>query len=430
MTERRGMLQKIFGPIATGFRKLYTQLRILSGYTPVFTPWQGKPYEADVVRAAVDAIARNAAKLRAKHIRRVNGEIVPVGGQIERLLTVRPNPNMNAYDFLYRLVTTLMIDNNAFAYPVWDGLNLVAIWPINCTMAEFLEDDSKTIYIKFYFFDGGQVVLPYSEVIHLRRHYYSNDLLGETNDPINSTLDVIHTTNEGLAQAVKTSAYLRGLLKFQGMLKPEDIKANRDRFVAEYMTVQNSGGIAALDSKSDYIELKNQPLMVNAAHMKELRDAVFRYFGVNEKIVMGNYNEDEWNAFYESTIEPIATQMSLEFTGKLFTDRERGFGNEIIFEANRLQYASVSTKLALVALVDRGAMTPNEWREVFNLAPTEGGDKPIRRLDTRPTDETDKSESDDKKGGESDVGNSSDEEGNTFGGDPGTGTDGQSGDDR
>ena len=122
----------------------------MSGYTPIFTPWQGNPYAADVVRAAVDAIARNAAKLKAKHIRRVDGQIIPVGGQIERLLQVRPNPNMNAYDFLYKLITTLMIDNNAFAYPVWDGLNLVAIWPINCTMAEFLEDDSGTIYVRFY----------------------------------------------------------------------------------------------------------------------------------------------------------------------------------------------------------------------------------------------------------------------------------------
>jgi len=386
MIERRNLFQKIFEVI--GSRKTLSQLRMLSGYTPVFTPWQGKPYAADVVRAAVDAIARNAAKLRAKHIRRVNGKIVPVGKQIERLLTVRPNSNMNAYDFLYRLITTLMIENNAWAYPVWDGFNLVAIWPINCTMAEFLEDESKTIYVKFYFFDGGQVVLPYSEVIHLRRHYYNNDLLGEPNDPINSVLSAIHTTNEGLAQAVKTSAHIRGILKFQGMLKPEDIKENRDRFVSEYLTMQNTGGIAALDSKAEYIPVDIEPKMVNAAQMKELRDAVFRYFGVNEKIVMGNYTENEWNAFYESTIEPIATQMGLEFTSKLFTEQERRFGNEIIFEANRLQYASVSTKLALVALVDRGAMTPNEWREVFNLAPIDGGDKPIRRLDTRPTDET------------------------------------------
>jgi HK97 family phage portal protein len=296
---------------------------------------------------------------------------------------------MTAYDFLYKLVTTLMIDNNAFAYPLWDGVNLIAVWPVNCNMAEFLEDASGTVYVKFYFGTGQHVILPYSEVIHLRRHFYKNDMAGESNKPVNATLEAIHTTNEGLAQAVKTSANLRGIIKYQGILKESDIKANRDRFVNEYMTVQNTGGVAALDGKADYIELKNDPKMINAAQMKELRDAVYRYFGVNESIIMGKYTEEEWNAFYESTIEPLAVQMSLEFTSKLFTERELGFGNEIIFEANRLQYASVKTKLALREMVDRGALTPNEWREAFNLAPVEGGDKPIRRLDTRPTDETD-----------------------------------------
>jgi phage portal protein BeeE len=133
--------------------------------------------------------------------------------------------------------------------------------------------------------------------------------------------------------------------------------------------------------------------------MKELRDAVFRYFGVNENVVMGRYDEDEYNAFYESVLEPIAVQASLEFTSKLFTQREQGHGNEIIFESNRLQYASVTTKLALMQMVDRGALTPNEWREAFNLAPVDGGDKPIRRLDTRPTDEDSGGDDDDHQEG-------------------------------
>ncbi len=349
MAEKRSLFQKIFGVFRD--RRPLTQLRMLSGYNPIFTPWSNKPYEADVVRSAVDAIARNAAKLKAKHIRRVDGQIIPVGGQIERLLQVRPNQNMNAYDFLYKLVTTLMIDNNAFAY------------------------------IKFHFFDGESLVLPYSEVIHLRRHYYANDLLGENNVPINATLSAIHTTNEGLAQAVKTSANLRGIIKYQGMLKESDIKANRDRFVAEYMTMQNTGGIAALDAKAEYIPLNNEPKMVNAAQMKELRDAVYRYFGVNENIIMGKYSEEEWAAFYEGTIEPLAVQMSLEFTSKLFTERERGFGNEIIFEANRLQYASVNTKVAMVEkMMPMGLLTINEAREIFNLAPVEDGDKRLVSL--------------------------------------------------
>ncbi len=409
--EQRNWLQRIFGNLFAR-RTGLSQVKVMAGYTPVFTPWGGKPYEADVVRAAVDAVARNAAKLKAKHIRRVNGDVIQVGGHIERLLQVRPNPRMNAYDFLYKMVSTALLDNNAFAYPQWESGQLVAIWPVSCVGADILEDERGQLYVKFYFADQGNVVLPYSDVIHLRRHYYDNDMLGSPNTPINTTLSVIHTTREGLAQAVKTSAHLRGILKFQGMLKESDIEANRQRFVEQYMTIQNTGGIAALDAKADYQELKNDPKMIDDKQMRELRDTVFRYFGVNENIIMGRYTEDEWNAFYESTIEPLAVQMSLEFTTKLFSDREIGHGNEIVFESNRLQYASVKTKLALVAMVDRGAMTPNEWREVFNLSPIEGGDKPIRRLDTRPTDETDQGGG---TGGKS-------QEGDPPGGDPGTGT--------
>lgn len=386
--EQRNWLQRLFGRFVG--RTGLTQVKVMAGYTPIFTPWGERPYEADVVRAAVDAIARNAAKLKAKHIRRVNGEVIHVkNSDIERVLSLRPNPRMSAYDLLYKLVTTLMMDNNAWAYPVWEAGRLVAVYPVNCVSAELLEDSAGTLYVKFYFMEGGTVVLPYSDVIHLRRHYYNNDLLGEPNRPINATLSAIHTTNEGLAQAVKTSAALRGILKFHGMLKESDIEAQRERFIKEYLTVSNSGGIAALDAKAEYLPLNTEPKMINAAQMKELRDAVFRYFGVNEAIIMGNYTEDQWNAFYESTLEPLAVQMSLEFTTKLFSDREIGHGNEIVFEANRLQYASVSTKLGLVQLVDRGIMTPNQLAEVFNLPPVPGGDTPIRRLDTRPVDETD-----------------------------------------
>jgi HK97 family phage portal protein len=412
--EARSLVQKLFGGLAR--RVGLSQVKVMAGYTPVFTPWGNKPYEADVVRAAVDAIARNAAKLKAKHVRRINGDVIPVGDQIERLLQMRPNPRMSAYDFLYKLISTTLLDNNAFAYPHWERGQLAAVWPINCVASEFLEDEAGNIYVKFYFSDERASVLPYEDVIHIRRHFYGNDLLGDTNQPINSTLSAIHTTNEGLAQAVKTSAHLRGLLKFSGMLKQEDMEAQRQKFVDQYMTVQNHGGIAATDAKAEYQELKNSPLMVNAGQMKELRDAVFRYFGVNESIVMGKYSEDDWNAFYESTIEPLAVQLSMEFTAKLFSDRERGHGNEIVFEANRLQYASVQTKLALVQLVDRGGMTPNEWREVFNLGPIEGGDKPIRRLDTRPTDED--------KGGDSD--DNAEPEGSGEAGDSSGGTEGSS----
>jgi HK97 family phage portal protein len=359
---------------------IYDQLKLLNGYNAVFTSWGTDPYSADVVRGAVDAIARNAAKLKPKHIKRVGADIQPMGGQVERILQVRPNPNMNAYDFLYKMVTALMIDNNAYAYPVWEGATLKAVWPIVASQVEYIEDKAGQIAVRFWFNDSSAILM-YDEIIHLRRHFFRNDMVGETNKAINSTLDAIHTTNEGLGQAVKTSASLRGILKYQGILKESDIKANRDRFVAEYLVVQNNGGVAALDSKADYTELKSQPLMVDAAQMKELRDSVYRYYGVNEKIVMGDYQEQGWDAFYESTLEPLAVQMSLEFTSKLFSPGERTRGHEIIFEANRLQYVSTKTKVSMLRdLAPLGLFTINEGREIFNLAPVEGGDKRIQTL--------------------------------------------------
>ncbi len=387
--ERRSLFQMMFGrkPRAD---TIYNQLKLLNGYNAVFTTWGNDPYSADVVRGAVDAIARNAAKLKPKHIKRTGKDIQPVGGQVERVLQVRPNPNMSTYDFLYKMVTALLMDNNAFAYPVWEGTTLKAVWPVIAQQTEFIEDQLGQIGVRFWFSDDS-IILPYDEVIHLRRHYYKNDLAGENNKALNNTLEAIHTTNEGLGQAVKTSASLRGILKYQGILKESDIKANRDRFVEEYLVVQNNGGVAALDSKADYTELKSQPLMVDAAQMKELRENVYRYFGVNEKIITGSYSEQDWDAFYESTLEPLAVQMSLEFTSKLFTTGERGRGHEIVFEANRLQYVSTKTKVQMLKdLAPLGLFTINEGREIFNLAPVEGGDKRIQTLNVVDADKASK----------------------------------------
>lgn len=377
----------IFGGKTRPSEKQQTLLRMLNGFNPTFSPFSGDAYDSDVVRAAVDAIARNAAKLKPKHIRVTADGVQEMKSHIERLLSVRPNPYMSAYDFLYKVVTLLYLQNNAFIFIDWDetGAMVRGFYPIPASVVEFLEPPRGQTMpnVRFRFLGGQSVVLPYDQIAHLRRFFYRNDLFGETSDrALTPTLELISTTDQGIANAVKSSAFLRGILKFTQMLKPEDLKKQRDDFVKDYLDIANNGGVAATDAKADYIPLNSDPKMIDDKQMAQIKDKVYSYFGVNEKIVKSNYTEDEWNAFYESVIEPIAIQLSLELTAKVFTDRERGFGNAIIFEANRLQYTSTKTKLELREMVDRGALTPNEWREAFNMAPIEGGDKPIRRLDT------------------------------------------------
>ncbi|MBC2478629.1 phage portal protein, partial [Clostridium beijerinckii] len=188
---------------------------------------------------------------------------------------------------------------------------------------------------------------------------------------------------QGIVKAVKNSGVIRWLLKFNNSLRPEDIKKNVEDFTKSFLATSNEGGAAGVDSKSEATQIHPDDYVPNAAQIDRTTKRIYSFFNTNEKIVQSNYNEDEWNAYYESEIEPLAMQLSNEYTRKLFNRRERGFGNRIIFAANNLQYASMSTKLGLLAMVDRGALTANEWREVINLPPIEDGDKPIRRLDTQ-----------------------------------------------
>jgi phage portal protein BeeE len=172
------------------------------------------------------------------------------------------------------------------------------------------------------------------------------------------------------------------------MLSPDDLRKQKETFVKDYMNLENEGGIASLDATQEFKEISLKPTTATAEEADAYRERVYRYFGINKKIITSNYSESEYDAFYESRIEPFLIALSLELTRKIFSERELSFGNQVWFESNRLQYASAKTKISMVALVDRGLMTPNEYRALFNMAPYEGGDEFVLRLDTQKTGDT------------------------------------------
>ncbi len=200
-------------------------------------------------------------------------------------------------------------------------------------------------------------------------------------------MEVVSTTDQGIVKAIRNSGMVKWLLKFNSAMRPEDVTKKTNEFTENFLNIENSGGAAGVDSKVDAKQIEPKDYVPNAAVIDRTTQRIYSFFNTNEKIVQSKYNEDEWNSYYESEIEPLAMQWSNEDTRKIFTRRERGFGNKIIYSANNLQYASMTTKLGLVAMVDRSAMTPNEWREVLNLPPIEDGDKPLRRLDTMQVNE-------------------------------------------
>lgn len=374
------MLGKIFG--GKSQPEPTTYYKTLNDYAPYFSNFNGGIFDSDVGRTCIDAIARNAAKLKPRHIRRLSKDKVEgVGSNIEYLLGVRPNIYMNAYDFLYKVVAQLYTSNNAFIYIRYEAGKIVGFYPINYSsleMVEYLGD----LYCKFTFATGFKMTVPYSEMIHLRRHFNRDDLFGEDSlKPFKPTLSLMQTINQGIVNSIKSSARLRGLLKYTATIRPEDLVKQRDQFINDYLRIDNNGGIGVLDAKADFIPVNLEPKMADGEQMKQVRESAYRYFGISEKIINSTYDENEWNAFYESVIEPIAVQLSLEFTSKIFTSRELGHGNEIVFEANRLQYASAKTKIELLKqLMPLGLLSVNEGREIFNMSAVEDGDKRIISL--------------------------------------------------
>ena len=364
-----------------------SRVEVMNGGPAIFTQFSGNAYESDIYRSAVDSIARNVAKLKPVHVVTIDRNRKDGDNYLNRILQVRPNPYMTAYDMFYKIVTHYYLYNNAFAYLQKDeNGKLTGIYPLSPVNMEYLTDLTGELYCRFFFAGDKQVTLSFRDVFTIRRFYNSNDLLGDKNTAILNTLDLAHTQNEGISNSIKSSATIKGLLKYNQILSPENLKKEKEEFIKDYLSISNNGGIAALDSKMDYVPLEIKGVSIDNEQMSAVKQKIYDYLGVSEKIINSTYNEDEWSAFYESVVEVIGLQISLELTDKIFTPREQAFGNSIIMEANRLQFASNATKTNMLKeLMPLGLFTVNQALEILNLPSVEDGDRRVQTLNVANT---------------------------------------------
>ena len=350
-----------------------------------FYSWNGTIYKSDIVRACIRPKVKAIGKLIPQHIRNNKQEGFKVNPEpYIRFLYEEPNPYMSGQVFREKMATQLALNNNAFALIVRDENGYpVEMYNIPCTGVEAIYNSYGDLFLKFTNRNGVVVTYPYTDIIHLRQDINENDIFGDSpREALLPLMEIVSTTDQGIVKAIKNSGTIKWLLKFNANMRQDDIKSQTKEFTENFLGIENSGGAAGIDAKADAQQIEPKDYVPNALVIDRTTQRIFSFFNTNENIVQSKYTEDEWNAYYESESEPLAMQWSNEDTRKLFNRRERGFGNKIIYTSNNLQYASMSTKLGLQAMVDRGALTPNEWREILNLPPVEGGDKPLRRLDT------------------------------------------------
>lgn len=356
-----------------------------------FYSYNGNLYASDIVRSCIRPKTQAIGKAVAKHIRtdqvttQVNPEVYI------RFLLEEPNPYMSGQMLQEKLANQLALNNNAFALIERNENGLAtSIYPINSSSVEALENNQGQVFLRFLI-KGKYYTFKYSDVIHLRRDFNGNDIFGENPaKALTQLMDIISTTDQGIVKAIKNSNIIKWLLKFNTTLREEDIKRQTKEFVDSFLSIDSeASGAAATDAKFDAQQVDPKNYVPNSTQTKGTVDRIYSFFNTNENIIQSSYNEDQWISYYEAEIEPVLIQMSNEFTRKLFTRRERGFGNKIIFESSNLNFASMQTKLNLVQFVDRGIMNPDEVRAILNMAPIPDGlgQAYIRRLDTREIEE-------------------------------------------
>lgn len=365
-----GLFENIFRKPAQA-EKVQGYFKTLSAYTPTFTTYEGGVYEMELTRAAIHAFATQCSKLKPEIIGSAYQELA-------NKLLFNPNPYMDTTKFLYRLATILKVNNTAFIVPIMDptGAYITGYYPVLPMQTEVMEYMGRP-YLRYSFANGQKATIEFERVGILNQHQYKDDFFGENNRALYPTMQLISTQNQGIIEGVKQSANIRFLAKLANIFKASDIAAERKRFMEDNLSSDNNSGVLMFDNK--YAEVKqidSKPFVVDADQMKAIQTNVFNYFGVNEKILQNSFSEDEWNAYYEGAIEPFALQLSLVMTNMTFSEKEKAYGNQILFTANRLQYASNATKLSIVTqLFDRGFLTHNQGREIFNMGPVTDGDK-------------------------------------------------------
>ena len=344
--------------------------KMLNGYSPTFTSFNGGVYEMDLTRVAINSFATHCSKLKPE----IEGS---AHKRLERVLQYKPNYFMDTVKFIKRLATILAVENTAFIVPIEDEAgNLCGWYPIRPQRCEVVEAAGQ-VYLRYLFANGEYGAIEFERVGIMTDFEYSDDLFGEDNTTLKPTMQLIHTQNEGIINAVKNSANIRFLAKVANMLKPEDIKKERERFTEDNLSADNKSGMIIYDNKfSDLKQVESKPYTPNALQMQQIQDSVCTHFGTSMDILQNKFDENTWNAYYEGKIEPFAIQLSLVMTNMTFTKREIAQGNAIVFSANRLQYASNATKLQVsTQLFDRALLCRNDVMDIWNMAHVEGGEK-------------------------------------------------------
>lgn len=357
---------------------------MIDGYSPTFAQFGTNIYMSDAVQQALKCIVDEVKKLNPTHIRLVDSDPVPIRDSTVAAVLADPNPLMTTSEFLEKTAWLLLLNFNAFIIPTYytwidektgqERRYYESLYPIKPTQVNFIEDASGRMFVQFYFMNGEQTTLPYDDVIHIKYNYSINEYMGgnEMGQPDNrallKTLQLNETLLQGVAKAMNASYAVNGVVKYNTLL--DNGKTEKALKELENKLKNSESGFLPLDLKAEFTPLEHRSELVDAETLKFIDEKILRHWGVPLAILRGDYSVEQYNAFYQKTLEPLIIAMSQALTKKLFTRREKAFGNQVKLYPKDLIFMSVDQTLDMIdKLAPTGALFENEKRSALGLRP-------------------------------------------------------------
>ena len=350
---------------------------------PAFAQFGSNIYASDVVQQALRCIVDEIKKLIPMHVRYIDGDPTPVKGSLQKVLD-EPNPLMTKSEFLEKTTWLLLMNYNVFIMPVYytwtdkktgeERRRYEALYPLKPIEVDFIEDASGRLFVHMWFSGGYDTTVPYDDLIHIRMNYSVNDYMGgdETGNPnfrpLLKTLGINEELLNGVAKAMKASYAINGVIKYNTLM--DDGKTEAALAELEEKLRNNESGFLPLDIKADFTPLPHESALVDDKTLKFIDEKILRSFGVPLCILTGDFTPAQYEAFYQKTLEPIATSMSQAFTKRLFTENERAFGNQVKLYPKDLIFMTMDQTLRMIELLSNtGAIFENEKRTALGLRP-------------------------------------------------------------
>jgi HK97 family phage portal protein len=355
-------------------KQRYKYAQMLNGRMPIFRQFGTNIYASDVVQQACFCIVQEVKKLTPRHVRRKGSDVEPVAGRLQAVLDA-PNAVMTTADMLERIAWAYLINYNAWIIPVWDAKgNLEALWPVNPVRVTFVEDAAGRLGVTMEFQDGTETTLLYSDLIHVKHHYFANDYMGgdasgqPDNAAIMETVELNATLMQGVAKGLKSSYAVNGVVKYNTLLDDGSMKANIDALTERLQN--NESGLMGMDLKGEFVPIRKEIKLVDKDTLQFIDGKILRHFGVSLPIITGDFTPEQLAAFYQKSIEPFVVTLVQAFTKGLFSRMELGHNNAIEFYPEELIFMSTAQKLEMVRLLgDSGALFENEKRRIFGMQP-------------------------------------------------------------